>query len=63
MSKDCKDLINQMLKTDPQSRISMKQILVHPWIETYSKKLSLKKRGGLESLSSSLNSLGTYKSD
>ena len=33
LSKNCKDLIRQMLNTDARQRITAKQIMEHDWIK------------------------------
>lgn len=37
VSEECKDLIGRMLRKDPHERITLLQILGHPWIKKYSK--------------------------
>ena len=33
IKKECKDLIKQMLEKDPKKRITLFQIMIHPWIK------------------------------
>lgn len=40
LSPECKDLIEKMMSVDPVSRIKMKAIFKHPWIEAYTKKMT-----------------------
>ncbi|KAG2235201.1 kinase-like domain-containing protein [Thamnidium elegans] len=35
-SSDCMDLLTGLLKNNPQKRLTVKQILQHPWMATYS---------------------------
>lgn len=35
ISDECKDLISNLLVVDPKKRIKGKDILKHPWLETY----------------------------
>ena len=32
MSEECKDLITGMLAKDPRGRLSMGEVLAHPWM-------------------------------
>lgn len=44
MSHEAKDLIAQLLETDPEKRINLEEALNHPWFEVVTKKeLELKK--------------------
>ena len=44
ISKSCKDLIQKLLNSNPQKRLKIKDILEHPFIKKYSKKLEYKKK-------------------
>ncbi len=35
LSKDCKDLITNLMSKDPQKRFSIREIFEHPWIAKY----------------------------
>ena len=39
LSNSCKDLIQKLLNANPQKRLKLKDILEHPFIKKYSKKL------------------------
>ena len=44
ISKYCKDLIQKLLNSNPQKRLKIKDILEHPFIKKYSKRLEYKKK-------------------
>ncbi len=34
VSKDCKDLVESLLQSDPTNRISWEEFFVHPWLKS-----------------------------
>ena len=42
LSDECRDLIEAMLKVNPQDRITMEEILKHPWLDCAGDKVELK---------------------
>ena len=49
LSDECKNLLKKMLKTNPKKRISLDEIMKHPWIT------NIKKESKLQKLTSSVN--------
>lgn len=53
ISAQCKDLIKRMLEKDPNKRISVSEIMLHPWISKY-KDLKIKREWGYSDSDESL---------
>lgn len=51
VSKDAKELVNSCLTHDPESRIHLKEILKHPWLQRQGRKASCEKEEHEERLS------------
>ena len=49
LSHDCKNLLRKMLKTNPKKRISLKEVMKHPWLS------NIKKESKLQTAKSSIN--------
>merc|ERR1712232_1201513 len=43
LSDDCKNLLKKMLKTNPKKRISLDEIMKHPWLTNIKKESKLQK--------------------
>jgi serine/threonine protein kinase len=44
LSNDCKDLLSKLLEIDPQKRLSARQTLEHPFLESQRKSLQIYER-------------------